>query len=102
MLRIKGVNKRESIQTLFEQGVVDIMISILDRDNERGYEFMFYETLESLNIIISESDNYPESMFKSIKKLSDSTYMINDIDTMYMRVYVLKMLSNKKQVFLSE
>ena len=94
MLRIKNLEIHSD--ELFEQGIVDIINAVL----EKGFYFLFNEILECLNLILSQAeDKYPESLFRTIKKLSDSNFLQSDAVTMYMRVYILMRLSrNKKSI----
>ncbi|EAR95231.2 hypothetical protein TTHERM_00378950 (macronuclear) [Tetrahymena thermophila SB210] len=81
------------LKELFKQGIVQILYTIL----QQSYEFMFHEIIEAFNIILAESESYPDSLFETIQKLADDTYMIQDNDTVYMRIYILMSLSKKPQ-----
>ena len=48
MLRIEDITS--NIDSLFKQGVVDILTLVLDK----GKDFMFHEILESINIIFGK------------------------------------------------
>ncbi len=94
MLRIKS--PQTHLQALFDQGIVELVVHIL----EQSYESMFYEVLEALNLILANSVSYyPDSLLRSITKLSDYSYLADDIETIYMRIYVLTVLSqNNKSI----
>ncbi|EGR29575.1 hypothetical protein IMG5_153470 [Ichthyophthirius multifiliis] len=91
MLKIENISVH--IKKLFDQGIIQILNIVL----QRSYEFMFYEIVEAFNIILAESDVYPTSVFQTIEKLADHTYMKQDDETVYIRVYILMSLSNKKE-----
>lgn len=57
MLRIDPI--ADYIHEMFNQGIVEILNMIL----HQSYEFMFKEIIEAFNIILAESDNYPETVF---------------------------------------
>ncbi len=59
---------------------------------------MLYEILEVINIVIASSSEYPYKLFKAINKLADSNYLIDETSTLYMRIYVLMMLSENPNV----
>jgi hypothetical protein len=62
------------MKKLFDQGIIEILNMIL----QQSYDFMFQEIIEAFNIILDQSDYFPDSLFNTIHKLADDTYMKDD------------------------
>ena len=54
--------------------------------------------MECINIILANNSEYPDTLFQCIEKMSDCHYLQADENTLYVRIYILTVLSTNKRV----